>query len=158
MITDWIVALSTAGTTAIAYMAYRKAPHWFESKNNEARYDQALKIMSLLDESFERLQTVSFDVMAITDRSKSTNQCYELGSSLTKVRELLNACPRYNIVPIQELKVLAQDMHYQASEYMGVIAGIRSLEDPSIHDKLSSIRDRHQKLSSTELRTLFKFD
>ncbi|MEG9580380.1 hypothetical protein [Serratia ureilytica] len=158
MITDWIVAFSTAGTTAIAYMAYRKAPHWFESKHNEARYDQSSKIMSLLDESLDKLITVSFDVIAITDRDKSNKQCFELGSSLIKVREFLNACPRYNIVPKQELKVLVDDMLNQTSDYIGVIVGIKSLTDPSIQEKLNSIRNRHQKLSSTELRTLFKFD
>ncbi|ENY4833783.1 hypothetical protein NMO37_005425 [Serratia marcescens] len=158
MITDWIVALSTAGTTAIAYMAYRKAPNWFESKHNEARYDQALKIMSLLDESFDKLQTVNFDVMTITDRSKSTKQCYDLGTSLLKVKELLNACPRYNIIPEKKLILLIDDMLNQASDYMGVIAGIKNLTEPSVQNSLNSIRDRHQTLSSAELRTLFKFD
>lgn len=158
MITDWIVAFSTAGTTAIACMAYRKAPDWFESKHNEARYDQALKIMSLLDESFDKLQTVNFDVMAITDRSKSTKQCYELGTSLLKVKELLNACPRYNIVPTKELKLLIDDMLNQASDYMGVIAGIKNIADPSVQNNLISIQDRHRTLSTAELRTLFKFN
>lgn len=37
-ITDWISALSTAGTLGVAYAAYRKAPEWMTQKHYEIAY------------------------------------------------------------------------------------------------------------------------
>jgi len=157
-LSDWISSLSTAGTLLIAYMAYRKAPDWFESKNNEARYDHALKLMTLLDESVGKLNTVYIDVLVITDREKSIKQGYDLGNSALKVKESLNACTRYNIIPTPDLEFLIDDIIDQASDYMMVIATIKNLaSEPSIQQSFNSIIERHNSLSGTEIRKLFKF-
>ena len=45
-LSDWVSSLSTFGTFIIAYVAFKKAPHWIKSKNNEIVHNKASEFFS----------------------------------------------------------------------------------------------------------------
>ncbi len=163
MITDWISSLSTAGTLFVAYMAYKKAPDWFESKHNEVRFEYAMKVIEQFENTYLQLDRV-FSLSEAAESNDSMIEKYETSyhqilSDILKSRKLLACCSRYKIEPNQVLS-------NQTLSMLNFISTLRSpynvnLTEPKpIKDKLddfSHLKNKCEDVSNLQIEVLFKF-
>ncbi|MDM3239334.1 hypothetical protein [Citrobacter sp. Cf081] len=103
----WISALGTLGTLWVAYKAFKAAPHWFETKNNEVGFNHVSAIMAESDEISSGLIRLYFDILAVGDCPDNKEQIkLKVESYVYKTLTLkrkLNSCKRWKITPHQEL-------------------------------------------------------
>lgn len=71
-LSDWISSLSTFGTFIIAYVAFKKAPNWIKSKNNEIAHNKASEFFSEFMISYsKKIATLFYLIEPFSELPKS---------------------------------------------------------------------------------------
>lgn len=71
-LSDWIGSIGTFGTFIIAYVAFKKAPHWIKSKNNEIAHNKASEFFSEFMISYsKKIATLFFLIEPFSELPRS---------------------------------------------------------------------------------------
>ncbi|MCC4104695.1 hypothetical protein [Serratia ureilytica] len=165
MITDWISSLSTAGTLLVAYMAYRKAPEWFESKHNEARYEYIREIINMIDKYTNKLESIGYAILFGSYNTSSPelykkyeNAKFDILGDIIRTQDMILKSSRYNLQPNEFLERHVK----QALEYVSVMPELLSNEISTTDKderfvKLKNIIDNWESMSKLPPHTLFEY-
>lgn len=159
--TDWISALSTAGTLWVAYKAFKAAPHWFETKNNEVGFNHVSAMMAESDEISSGLIRLYFDVLSVGDRPDNKKQINlkieEYAYKTLTLKRKLNSCKRWKITPSQDL----HDYFFLLRDFCNTSLYILTNgNQPELCDKLTKQKNNIERLSyrfSQDIGSTFTF-
>lgn len=157
----WCSAAGTLGTLWVAYLAYKAAPHWLQTKNNEAGFNHISAIMAESDEISSGLIRLYFDVLTVgnfPDNKKSIQSKIEdyAYKTLTLKRKL-NSCRRWGITHHSDLSSyfsLLRDFCNTSSEIFS------KGKLPELCDKLTLQKNEIERLSvvfSQDIEITFNF-
>ncbi|HCN8152778.1 TPA: hypothetical protein N6440_002707, partial [Escherichia coli] len=148
--TDWISASSTAFTAWVAYKAFKAAPHWLQTKNNEAGFNHVTAVMAEYDQQVLKIQELHFDIITVrSSESKFENLSSQISKQIYETFELsskLSSCARWKITYPKELK----ESFYRLTEYyneaFGIIVFRSVVSDDRPELMISSLNDLKDKI------------
>lgn len=100
--TDWISALSTAGTLLVAYKAYKEAPQWIKEKQNAEGFNHVSKIMKDYDSLVLFLNDFYFDLINDENIESNSLKIDEQIGHIFSLNLRMKSCVRWKIdVPLE---------------------------------------------------------
>lgn len=175
--TDWISSLSTLGTLAVAYAAYKKAPEWMSQKH----YDVVSKIIEeAIYEDLRKLSSLSNQYKShIVHTCMTLKTClrnheelpHQMGETLDKVENLqieffnlsysiqnrLKAIPRYNYIITPYTVNIMNNIKHIADSYNSLQIQFEQAasEVPMLmHAGEEAISITKQEISNLQLETI----
>lgn len=137
--TDWVSALSTAGTLLVAYKAYKDAPQWIREKQNTEGFSHASKIMNDYDSLVLNLNTYYFDLINNGDTDKKSLKVSEQMGYIFSLESRMKSCVRWKIeVPLELYNsLIAIKNYYDTAEKL--ISGYRTGDYTRIDESIESL-------------------
>lgn len=160
-LSDWISSLSTAGTLLIAYMAYRKAPDWINTKRNETGFNHVISIMADSDKIATGLIRLYFDIINTNNQSRNFKtvlekvEDYAYQSLLLKFR--LQSCRRWKITAPPDVALFFSTLRDFCNVSQSMLTIGQSAE---LSDKLTSYKhdiEKYSHLFNQDIEKTFKF-
>lgn len=156
--TDWISASSTAFTAWVAYKAFKAAPNWLKTKNNEAGFNHIASIMAEYDQQVLKIQKLHFDIITVrASEAKFDSVTSQISTQIYETFELahkLSSCARWNITYPQELKESFDRLSGYYNQSFGIIIFRTVVSDDRPETQISSLDELREKimLDSKSLR------
>ncbi|MET3701437.1 hypothetical protein [Citrobacter sp. UYEF32] len=137
-ITDWISSLSTFLTFVVAWKAYKAAPQWIKSKQNEEGFNHVKKLMSEYDEIVFGIEQLHFDILTVKRNDKRYDFiANKITHEILRAYDLnakLESCSRWNIKYPSDVKraYLRLTEYYRTSMTVITLSNIMTPDQPDV--------------------------